>query len=182
MSVKFLQKERYAIVEARPGILCTMGTNEFKIIDLDASSIDIVLKARPGYERTMRYYLNRGHHGVGAIVDGELAALAWYFVNEGSRRVRIKGYFPLESGDSYLHADWTAEAHRGRGLHKALIQARVKAIMVRFPESRMFANMSITNSVSFRNYISLGFRDVGNIDVWQVGGRPLFSSTTGSSQ
>jgi len=180
MSGKFrriVSRDSYVVVSGLAADVAKAAPeNDLAFVSIGTETAGLVLRSRPDYERTLAYYLRTGHRGIGIRVGDELAALAWYFINESHKEVRAKGYFPLASEDAYLHADWTADSYRGRGFHKALIRARAAAVEIASPGARLYANMSRSNEVSHRNYLSCGFVEVGTLEVRTIGGRALPSS------
>ena len=121
--------------------------------------------ARAGYTAAALRYLEQGHRGILLRLNGELASVGWFAINDGERVTRVKGYYPLRPGHSLLHADWTDPIHRGKGLHAVTIAERVRLIGQINPESLVEVNIQQENQASVRNYARAGFRQTGRLVV-----------------
>lgn len=145
------------------------------VVELRAEDLDRIERARPGYARQALAYLRQGNRVLAGMEGGTIVAMAWFYVNQTSRQVRVKG-FPLAPSESYFHADWTAAESRGRGWHRSLIAARIDRVQDAVPDGRVYACISPENSTSIRSYSRSGFDRVGRVAIGQfwrytLGGR-----------
>lgn len=155
----------YEVLTAPPRLVPrTQGTPSIDrlIHPIDATSLERVERARPGYASRAQRYLDAGHFGFAVCVGGEIAAMAWARPNEESVSQRVE-YFPLKAGHVWLHADWTHESHRGNGYHKCLIRHRANYATAHWPNSHLTANIAKDNRTSLRNYEQLGFKITGTL-------------------
>lgn len=169
--------DRYAILQLEPDrALVDVAPDSHVLRSVTAADIPAVERARPGYGGMVREYLRSGHHGQILEIDGQVAAMGWYFVNTADSTRRVKGYHPLPRGRALLHADWTNANHRGRGLHKVLVSSRVAEVWSLHPATVVEAAILPSNRPSMHNYAKLGFERQGDLNVlswwrWSVGRR-----------
>lgn len=103
------------------------GSQRYEIRLLTEDDLPLFDEVRPEAPTVPRSYLEDGHVWIGAIAeDGTLAAYTFLVLNEGTDELLAKRYFVLQPGEAYLHAAWTHPAHRRRGLHTFLTEARIK--------------------------------------------------------
>lgn len=147
------------------GDLPSMQVDGATVSELTRDDIDLVERSRGGYRRAARHYLDADHRGVKVVREGLIVALGWHWVNEGDTTSRVKGYFPVSPGEAYFHADWTAPAARGQGLHSDLIVFRMVLLKREGFEGNLVANMSTSNLPSLKNYERAGFHVSGELRV-----------------
>ncbi|WP_309064560.1 GNAT family N-acetyltransferase [Microbacterium sp.] len=143
----------------------TVQTHPEIVSELTRDDIELIESSREGYSRVVRHYLDNGHRGVKIVRRGIIVALGWLWVNEGATTTRVKGYFPVSPGEAYFHADWTAPAARGQGLHSNLIVFRMLLLHREGFGGRLVANMSHSNLSSMKNYERAGFHVSGELRV-----------------
>ena len=134
-----------------------------------------IARVRPGYQEVASRYLNTGHRGFVTCDAIGVASMGWIYLNDTSRVVRVKGYFPVRPSEVYFHGDWTRPNARGRGLHLGGIYMRLQSARQSGDFGRAVANFEPDADSSVRNYKKLGFEYSGRS--WSLGrGRTVFSS------
>ncbi len=132
--------------------------------------------ARPGYAATASRYLAAGHVGLACVLDGKIVGLGWYAVNSAASGRKRALYFPLEPGEMWLHSAWTQPEHRGRGIQKLLLRARLATALATAEVSRALVNVEAGNAPSLHNCRAVGFSESGRLVVlswwrWRYGWR-----------
>ncbi len=176
---RIVSLSRYSVMSLR----CDMELNEpgriTETVLLDASCLAAIEASRPGYARVAARYLMEGDQGFGVVENDRIVAMGWLRVNSSEQALRVKSYFPLPPNSAYLHGDWTAPSHRGRGLQPSLVVSRVKSARSSRVED-ILVNMSPANRPSLHNYKRLGFLTISALWVIHVG-RLCYALPSGAS-
>lgn len=142
--------------------------------ELSALHIPDIERARPGYQDVASSYLDAGHRGFVTFDAVGVASMGWTYLNDTSRVVRVKGYFPVRPQELYFHGDWTRPNARGRGLHSSGIYTRLRIADHFGGFGRAVANFERDADSSIRNYRKFGFEYAGRS--WSFGrGRTVVS-------
>jgi len=123
---------------------------------LTEDNLSLVEEARPGYASVAKKRMSDGHTGIIALNEDEVASIAWLYQNTTEAATTVM-YYDLGPNKSWFHSDWTAEKHRGEGLHTCLIYERAKYALETDVTEVIESNISINNEISKHNYTKLGF-------------------------
>lgn len=161
-------RRAYAVLAARATDLRLpkpdgVEAHDHQLAPITHESLPQIEAARPGYSRTASKYLAAGHRGVACLLDGNVVGTAWYMVNSNVTGKRYVSYFPLDPGACWLHAAWTHTDHRGKGIHKRMLTARIKDALARHGNVDFVANVETDNAPSLHNLTALGFRERGTL-------------------
>lgn len=127
------------------------------VLPVTMADLRMIERSRPGYSPLAQAYLTQDHRGVMIQREGSIIAMAWSVGNSEQRTLRTKGYYPLRPGRTLLHADWVHPDHRGEGLHRVLIAARLASLTSGTRGMTIETNIEPGNVASVRNYESQGF-------------------------
>jgi len=123
---------------------------------LTKDDLSLLEKARPCYASVAKERMSDGHTGIVALNENEVASIAWLYQNPTEVSTTVM-YYDLGPKMSWFHSDWTAEKHRGEGLHTFLIYERAKYALETGVTDAIESNISIENEISKHNYTKLGF-------------------------
>jgi RimJ/RimL family protein N-acetyltransferase len=140
----------------------TLEIREFKPTDLS----QVWQLDRPSQAKLCSRRLNRGHRGLLAFYQGQLAGYAWGCADVDPTLERVP--IVLNPGDMLCVDVYTAPAYRSRGVHTALTLARFK-LFHELGFRRAIAYIDVCNYPSLAVWQKVGSQVVAHIDFSRIG-------------